>query len=250
MQPGRAVPLDPTLFAGAGGLRAAVGQADERARCGVPQVGLSADLGAVAHRGVRDQQEARGTAVAPGGSQSACAAQTPRTEGRRRQSGGDLEPAGRPAQRHLVLGLRRLQNRGRPGAADPQRRRRIHPPQPGPARRSPHRIDGAHRGARRPLRAPRPAGRDPFGQRSRVHLQPLGRVAGAAGRLPGLHRERQPAAERLRRALQRLDARRETQRRAVPLGPRSPSRSRPMGRGVQHDPPAPRPGDEDTPGVL
>lgn len=49
--------------------------------------------------------------------------------------GVDVEPAGRAPERDLVLRLRCLADRGRPGAADPERRGRVHPALPGLPRR-------------------------------------------------------------------------------------------------------------------
>ena len=65
-------------------------------------------------------------------------------------------------------------------------------------------------------------------------------LAAHAGRHADLHREGQPDAELLHRAVQRLDAPRATQRRAVPLRARGEGRNRGMAAALQHPPAPPR----------
>ena len=125
-------------------------------------------------------------------SSSAAACQGERPEGTRPGDQRDLEPAGDPAQSHLVLRLHGQPPPEWDRLADPKCGRRVHTRGAGQSSRS------LHRHPRRPGRAGAPVpgarqSRDPaFGQRAGVHLQHTGRLADRAGGHGRLHREGSP----------------------------------------------------------
>ena len=84
------------------------------------------------------------------------------------------------------------------------------------------------------IETPRQAGDDRLRQRHRVHLERHPRLGeGSSGRM-ALHRAGQADAERLRRELQRPDARRASQRDPVPRSRSRPPAHRRLGRRLQH----------------
>ncbi len=85
-------------------------------------------------------------------------------------------------------------------------------------------------GTRTALRPARPARGVALRQRTRVRRRQPDRLAERARSEDRLHRERQPAAERVRRALQRHHARRAPQRRRVRQPARGPRRHRQLAR--------------------
>jgi hypothetical protein len=169
--PGRwAASLDAALRAGAGRVRAAAGRADERPRGGASAVGLPAGVEPFAGGGVAGESQADRAAVAARGPPRAAEekpelGQTGAGDGR----AVGLEPAGDGPESRLVVRLHEWQDSRRVAAADPERRRRVHPRRAWLSGREVDRCPRRHGRARKVVRPTRQAQGAPLRQRPRVH---------------------------------------------------------------------------------